>query len=251
MLELQSVSGGYDGVNKLYDISLTAADGQILSIIGPNGSGKSTLLRMMSGLQLPYAGNVLLDGRPICRMARRELARSLSYLPQGRNIPAISVSSLVMHGRFPYLGYPRRYSRNDIDIAEQAMAWAGVLPLKECDMAKLSGGERQKVYLAMLLTQDTRVILMDEPATYLDIAHQLEIMRLVRKLRAAGKTVVMVLHDINLALSYSDLVAVMRQGRLEMAEQPAKVFESGILDEVFGIRVISQTIEGVQRYFYE
>ena len=251
MLELKQVSSGYGGETKLFNISLSVPDQAILSIIGPNGCGKSTLLRSISGMQRPYSGSILLDGVPLHCVGRNDLAKRISYLPQSRNIPSITVSSMVLHGRFPYMGYPRRYRPDDKKIAEQAMEWAGILSLRDKEMALLSGGEQQKVYIAMVLVQNTKTVLLDEPTTYLDIRHQLEIMHLVRKMRAEGKTVVMVLHDLNLALTYSDRVAVMQDGCLSAYGIPDDIYRSGVLNDVFGVRVIAQKINGMVHYFFE
>ncbi len=194
---------------------------------------------------------MLLNGISLNCIAKQDLAKTISFLPQSRNIPYISVGSMVLHGRFPYIGYPRRYRAEDKRIAEQAMSRAGVLHLRHKEMARLSGGERQRVYLAMVLAQDTEMVLLDEPTTYLDIEHQLEIMRLVRKLQAEGKTIVMVLHDLNLALTYSDKIAVMRRGCLMDCGRPEDVFKIGVLEEVFGVRVIAQQVNEAVQYFFE
>jgi iron complex transport system ATP-binding protein len=158
---------------------------------------------------------------------------------------------MVLHGRFPYLGYPRRYRPQDLQAAEDAMRSAGVLPLRKKSMLTLSGGERQRVYLAMVLAQDTNTVLLDEPTTYLDVRHQLEIMRFARRLRDEGKTVVMVLHDLNLALSCSDTVAVMRDGRIIDSGPPAAIQGDGVLDAVFDVRVCACIVENKTQYFID
>lgn len=251
MLELQAVSGGYCGQTKLFDISLSIPQRTVLSVIGPNGCGKSTLLRIMSGIQKPYAGSVKLDGTDIGHIGQSDLAKRISFLPQSRDIPFITVNSMVLHGRFPYIGYPRHYRPEDKRIAEQSMEWAGVLPLRSKEMSQLSGGERQKVYVAMMLAQNTDVVLLDEPTTHLDIGHQLEIMRLARRLQAEEKTVIMVLHDLNLALTYSDMVAVMRDGCLVACGEPKDIYKSGVLDNVFGVKVVAQQLEDMPQYFFK
>jgi iron complex transport system ATP-binding protein len=237
MIELRQLNGGYRGKNIIHHISLTLSKGEITTIIGPNGAGKSTLLKTACGLLAPTGGQVLLDGKDLSAMPRNQLARRLSYLPQTRNVPRITVHSLVLHGRFPYIGYPRRYRREDQAIAQRAMDQTGVSHLAARPLSELSGGERQKVYLAMLLAQDTDALFLDEPTTHLDIACQLEIMGIVRHLNTLGKTVVMTLHDLNHALTFSDRIAVIEQGgTLRAAANPDEIFSLGVLDSVFGIQ---------------
>ena len=251
MLELKQVFSGYGKEIKIFDISLSVPDKTIFTIVGPNGCGKSTLLRNMSGIQKPCSGNILLDNLPLSTVSRNELAKKLSYLPQNRNIPSITVNSMVLHGRFPYMGFPRRYKPEDKRAAEKAMEWAGILSLRDKEMGQLSGGEQQKVYIAMILAQNTKNVLLDEPTTYLDIRHQFEIMVLARKMRAEGKTVVMVLHDLNLALTYSDKLAVMQDGCLKICGTPDEIYQSGILNEVFSVKVTARQINEKKFYFFE
>ena len=218
MVELIGVTGGYGRQMAVQDFSLTLPSGEVAALVGPNGCGKSTLLRMAAGIVPPSAGQVLLKGRPLSGFSRRELGQLISYLPQSRPVPGISVQSMVMHGRFPHLGYPRRYRKEDWQMVQKAMEWAGV-------------------YFAMCLAQDSQVLFLDEPTTYLDLSHQFEIMELTRQLKQAGKTVIMVLHDLGLALSYADQLAVMQSGRLVFAGSPQKVLESGCLEQVFRVRI--------------
>ena len=237
MIELNNLSGGYSGEFRLQNISLTIPGGAITAVIGPNGSGKSTLLRLICGLRRPDSGQVLLGGRAAGAMSAKELAQTVSILPQNRPPASILAENLVLHGRFPYMGYPRRYREADRQAARQAMAWAGVLPLAQRNVATLSGGERQKVYIAMLLAQDTPIVLMDEPTNNLDMACKFEVMGLARQMKDAGKTVVMVLHDLELALSCADRVALLEAGRLRACAAPEELYRSGMLEAVFGIRV--------------
>ena len=250
MIELNQVSGGYNGKPQLFDISMKIPDGEITTIIGPNGCGKSTLLRMICGLQKPYGGEIKIDEKSIDAFDAKELAKLVSFLPQSRNIPDIRVESLVLHGRFPYMGYPRRYRAEDREKAREALAWAGVLSLADRAVAELSGGERQKVYIAMLLAQGTRIVLMDEPTSYLDISQKFEVIRLAKQMKAEGKTVVLVLHDLDLALSCSDRVALMETGRLRDFGTPDQIFASGALEEVFGVRVQRIALEQNTQYVF-
>ena len=163
------------------------------------------------------------------------LARHLSYLPQGKSVPDITAGRLVLHGRFPYLHYPRRYGPGDVEIARQAMDKLDIASLWDTPVAALSGGMRQKVYIAMALAQGTENLLLDEPTTYLDISHQLRLLRLTRELAREGRTVVMVLHDLPQALEYADRLAVMENGQLLDAGTPEEIFTRGSLNKAFGV----------------
>jgi iron complex transport system ATP-binding protein len=213
VLKLVNIKGGYNGNAVITDIFTTFTKQSITSITGNNGSGKSTLVKIACGQQEAYEGSVLLFGRDIKTFSRNELARQVSYFPQVRDIPEITVSNLVMHGRFPYMGYPRTARSEDIAVAEQAMKETGIWKHKDSYLKDLSGGERQKAYIAMCLAQDTDIIFLDEPITFLDANCQIEIMEIMCRLRETGKTIIMVLHDILLAHKYSDYVMQLEDGR--------------------------------------
>jgi len=248
VLEIRKLSAGYSGAPVLEDISLAMPEGTITVIAGPNGCGKSTLLKALTGI-LPVSGTVLLDGTSLLEISHRELAKKIAFLPQNRQIPEIAVKNLVLHGRFPYLSYPRRYRPEDHRIAGEAMAAMGISELADRSLASLSGGQRQKVYIAMALAQDTPVILLDEPNTYLDISHQLQLMAHVRKLADSGKTVVLVLHDLAMALEHADSVAVLSRRKLLLQGSPEEVFRCGCLETAFGVEVRRvQTPEGWKYY---
>lgn len=236
MLELNGVYAGYYGTVMLKNICLTLKDSKITGIIGPNGCGKSTLLRVTAGLMRPISGSVLLDGKETGEIGRLEFARRVSFLPQVRSVPNMSVSALVMHGRHPYLTYPRRYSAADRRAVLEAMELTGAIKYRDRNLAGLSGGERQKAYIAMSVAQDTDVLLLDEPTTYLDIHHQFEIMELMETLRSRGKLIVIVLHDLNMALRYCDVVAVMQQGEILSCGQTGELCKNGRIDAVFNIQ---------------
>lgn len=236
MMQLCHICAGYGGAPVLKDITLEFPAGKITALIGPNGCGKSTLLRVSARLMEPDSGQILLAGRDARRLSPKEFARCTALLPQSRSTPEITVGALVLHGRFPYLGYPRRYSAEDRQAAQSAMEQTGVAGLEQCMVSRLSGGQRQKVYLAMAVAQDTPVLLLDEPTTFLDIGHQLELLQLARQLAARGKSVVMVLHDLNLALTCADRVAVMEEGRLRAVGSPDEICRSGILQQVFRVK---------------
>jgi iron complex transport system ATP-binding protein len=215
---------------------LRFARGGVTVLIGPNGCGKSTLIKTAAGLLRPVSGEVLIEDKPLTAHTPKELARRIAYLPQSRQLPAITAERMVLHGRFPYLGYPRRYRAEDYEAAQRALESVGAAGLRQREMTALSGGERQKVYLAMALAQDTPAVLMDEPTTYLDIDRQLEVMRLATLLRRQGKAVVMVLHDLNLAFRFADTLHLMREGQLVCSGTPEQLSGSGALEEVFHVR---------------
>ena len=182
MFELRNVSVGYDGVCVVRDVSFTAQDGQITTLVGTNGCGKTTLLKAMAR-QLPLLdGQILLAGHELHSYNRKEFARAAAFMPQVRNIPEITVRGLVSHGRFPYLGLSRQMTTRDKTAVEQAMQATGVARWAERDLRELSGGERQRVYLAMALAQGGDTILLDEPTTYLDVSAQFELLELMRTL---------------------------------------------------------------------
>lgn len=251
MMELREVTAGYGGADVVKGISLRFQPGEVTVLAGPNGCGKSTLLRAAARLLPLSGGQVLVDGADTAGWSSRTFARQAALLPQSRPMPEITVEALVLHGRFPYLGYPRRYSREDREAARQAMERTGVAGLEGVPMAHLSGGQRQKVYLAMALAQDTPVLLLDEPTTFLDIAHQLELAETARTLAEEGKAVVMVLHDLNLALSCAHRVAVLEEGQLRRVGAPEEIYASGVLEKVFQVRAHSvETAKGERQYLF-
>ena len=222
------------------------------ALCGPNGCGKSTLIRVAARQLEATDGEVRLFGRAQARrFTRREFARRVAVFPQFRSVPALTAQELVLHGRFPHLGYPRRYGAEDRQIVEESLAAAGAAQLAQVPLEQLSGGQRQKVYFAMTLAQRTPIVLLDEPTTYLDIRCQLELMELVRALAAAEKTVLMVLHDLNLALQYADQVAVLSAGQLTAAGTPGAVVRSGALERAFDVHVHPvQPPEGGVQYVF-
>ncbi|MBQ7001306.1 MAG: ABC transporter ATP-binding protein [Oscillospiraceae bacterium] len=248
MLEIKNLTAGYAGKPVLQNLSLTIPAGQVTAVVGPNGCGKSTLLKVLAGI-LPGQGSLLLQGQALDGLSSRERAQKIAYLPQNRTVPEITAGRLVLHGRFPYLSYPRRYRQEDYGAAERAMARLDILDLKDRDLTTLSGGQRQKVCIAMVLAQDTPVVLLDEPNTYLDIAHQLQMMAQAKLLAAEGKAVVLVLHDLAMALETADQLAVMENGTLLCQGDAETVFASGALRQAFGVAVNRiQTPDGWRYY---
>ena len=249
MIEFRNVKAGYPGRDVLKDVNLTIRPGRVLVLLGPNGCGKSTLLRTVLGLQPRTSGQVLLDGIPVEQYTRRQLAQRIAYLPQSRAVPNISVQRMVLHGRFPYLSYPRRYRREDLEAAREALRRVDAEDLAGSFLPNLSGGQRQKVYLAMALVQDTETILMDEPTTYLDIRHQLETMDMARQLAAEGTALVLVLHDLCMAMRVADEAAVLFGGKILCSGTPEQVFLSGTINQTFGITLERvRTEQGWQYY---
>lgn len=228
MVEIKHLSAGYGEKTILHDVSITFPAGTVTAVVGPNGCGKSTLLKTIAGLLPPTSGEVL---------AEEPRAQHVAYLPQSRRLPEMTASRLALHGRFPWLGWPRRYREEDHAIAKRAMERLGVAEFADTPLPELSGGTRQKCYLAMLLAQDAPTILLDEPTSFLDIAHQLRLMELCRELAGEGRALVLVLHDLPLALQYADRVAVMDAGRLLSLGKPEEIMSTDILHTTFGVRI--------------
>lgn len=235
MLRLETITAGYQRCPVIYEINHTFEAGTITAVIGPNGSGKSTLLKAMVGLINLYDGRIYLNNMPKEDIGNKEFSRHVSYLSQGHIGGAITVSRLVLHGRFPHLTYPRRYSSRDYEYCHEAMKQMGILPLKDKRIEELSGGQRQKVYLAMALAGAMEVYLFDEPTTYLDVKYQLEVFETMQQLREQGKTIITVVHDMNHAMQMADQVMVLNLGRNVFSGRPAEIMEHKIIDDVFQV----------------
>ena len=250
MLEIKNLCAGYGNFSVLRDVSLSCESGAITTVIGANGCGKSTLLKSAVGLTDVSSGEILLDGSSVTKMRENLRAQKISYLAQGKNVPDITVENLVLHGRFPYLSYPRRYRACDRAAAREAMKKTGVEPLADKYLRELSGGMRQKVYIAMALCQETDVILMDEPTSYLDIDRQFKLAETMKSLANEGRTVVAVLHDLILALKISDQIAVMENGCIVFAGTPEKILKEKIIPRVFHVDILPVLCEGETEYVY-
>ncbi len=249
MIEIKNLSAGYGGETVLGGVNAKFETGRLTSIVGVNGCGKSTLLKAILGILPPSDGEILIDGAPLTKMSRNGVAKRVAYLSQGMSLPDMTVGQLVLHGRFPYLSYPRRYSAADREIAREAMEAVGISGLADMPLSALSGGMRQNAYIAMALAQDTDHILLDEPTTYLDVRHQLELMKLLERLADGGKSIVTVMHDLPLAFDFSDEIAVLDKGQIIMQAPPAELCDSALLYDIFGIRL--GRIEGKDKYYYE
>ena len=237
MIRLENVSSGYGGRAVLTDLSVAFERGTLTAVVGPNGSGKSTLLKTVIDIVPALSGQVTVEGVPTSAMSRRQIAKSIAYLAQGNDTPDMTVEQLALQGRFPYLNYPRTYGRDDYAAAEAALARVDMTKYAAAHLDTLSGGLRQTAYIAMALAQDTPFILLDEPTTYLDISHQLSLMRTLRALTAHGKGIVAVLHDLPLAFTFADRVVVMSEGRMVCHGTPEAVCDSGAVEQVLGVRL--------------
>ncbi|GAA1796405.1 ABC transporter ATP-binding protein [Leucobacter iarius] len=239
---------GYDDRVILDGLDLEIEPGRITSIVGANGSGKSTLLRAFARLLKPRSGSVLLDGTEIHRRPSKELARLLGLLPQSPIAPeGITVSDLVGRGRHPHQGALARWSAADTEAVAEALDATGTTELADRAVDELSGGQRQRVWIAMALAQQTDILLLDEPTTFLDVAHQIEVLDLLADLnRRRGTTIVMVLHDLGLAARYSDLLVAMSDGGVHAAGAPAEIVTPDLVREVFGLEshVLADPVSG-------
>lgn len=236
-LGAEAVTVGYGASPVVSDLTFDVPDGKVTTIIGPNGCGKSTLLRTLARLLKPTSGHVRLDGGPIDAIATREVSQRMALLPQSPVAPeGLLVRDLVGRGRHPHQRWFSQWSAEDERVVEAALEMTDTTSIKDRPIDQLSGGQRQRAWIAMTLAQDTDLVLLDEPTTYLDLAHQIEVLDLVTRLnRERGRTVAMVLHDLNLAARYSDVVVVMASGRIVAQGSPTEIFTADTLREVFGL----------------
>ena len=221
----------------VHDLDLSITAGAVTAIIGPNGCGKSTLLRALARLLAPQHGTVLLDGSDLHRLPTRQVARQLGLLPQGPVTPdGITVSDLVRRGRTPHTSVFHQWSQADQRAVDRALTTTGMTGLADEQVDSLSGGQRQRAWLAMVVAQDAPLLLLDEPTTHLDMAHQLDVLELARDLHCTGKTVVMVLHDVNQAARYAHHIVAMHDGRIAAAGAPGDVLTPALIAQVFSVR---------------
>ncbi|MYX12032.1 ATP-binding cassette domain-containing protein [Streptomyces sp. SID8374] len=236
-LAAKGVTVGYGGRAVIDDLDVAIPPGVVTTIIGPNGCGKSTLLRTLTRLLKPASGRVVLDGEDIAKLRTRDVAKKLGLLPQAPVAPeGLTVGDLVARGRHPHQSWLRQWSSDDAGVVERALAMTGVADLADRPVDSLSGGQRQRVWISMTLAQGTDLLLLDEPTTYLDLAHAIDVLDLVDDLHESGCTVVMVLHDLNLATRYSDNLIVMRAGSILAQGHPREVITAELLHEAFGLQ---------------
>ncbi|GAA4622160.1 ABC transporter ATP-binding protein [Cellulomonas oligotrophica] len=247
-LRADRVTLRYDERVVAADLTVHVPDDSFTVVVGPNACGKSTLLRALARLLRPAGGEVFLDDAPIRSRPAKETSRRLAMLPQAPTAPdGITVVDLVARGRFPHQGLLRQWSVQDEEAVRRAMAATGVTDLADRPAGELSGGQRQRVWLAMVLAQDTSILLLDEPTTFLDVAHQIEVLDLCRDLHEdQGRTVVAVLHDLNHAARYATHLVAMRDGRVVAQGPPHEVVTAERVEEVFGLpcRVVEDPVTG-------
>ncbi|MGE5658756.1 MAG: ABC transporter ATP-binding protein [Actinomycetota bacterium] len=249
-VEILNLTGGYGEKAIACDINLTVEAGEWLTLIGANGSGKSTLLKLVSRILTPQQGVVLLDGKAIHEQPGTVIAQKLAFLPQQQTVPeGLTVRQLVSLGRAPHQPWWQwELSQEDADKVQAALIQTGVEKFSDRPVEQLSGGERQRAFLALAIAQNPRVLLLDEPTTYLDICYQLQLLELLKRLNQEHNlTLVTVLHEINLAARYSDRLALLKQGKLSCVGTPSQVLTAENLAETFGVKVtLLETPVGLQ-----
>ena len=247
-LRAHGVSLGYDGRKVIEGLDLELPAGKVTAIVGPNACGKSTLLRGLARLHPLDGGHVTLGDQDVAAMSRKELARSVAVLPQSSVAPdGVRVADLVARGRYPHQGWFGRHTSDDDAVVARALEATSTTELADRPVAELSGGQRQRVWIAMVLAQETDIVLLDEPTTFLDVAHQVELLDLLAELNhTRGTTVVMVLHELNLAARYADHLVVMSAGRIVALGDPASVLTEDAVRDAFGLeaRVVPDPVSG-------
>ncbi|MFF9347702.1 ABC transporter ATP-binding protein [Streptomyces sp. NPDC014734] len=235
-LTVEALTAGYPGHTAVNGVDLSVPAGKVVAIVGPNGCGKSTLLRSIARLHRPDTGTVRAGGADVWRLSQRAAAHRIALLPQSPQAPeAVTVAGLVRYGRHPHQGLFRQWSREDEQAVREALSATGTAELAGRRVDQLSGGQRQRCWLAMVLAQRTPIVLLDEPTSALDLGHAVEVLELVREVAAAGRTVVMVLHDLAGAARYADVLVAMNGGRI-VARGPAReVVDAALVRELYGI----------------
>ncbi|MEU0126684.1 ABC transporter ATP-binding protein [Streptomyces sp. NPDC006289] len=235
-LEVSALHAGYPGRPVVENVGLTVPAGQVVAIVGPNGCGKSTLLRTVARLHRPESGTVRVGGDDIWELTRRRAAHRVALLPQSPRAPeAVTVAGLVRYGRHPQQGLLRQWSREDENAVREALEATGTTELAAERLDRLSGGQRQRCWLAMVLAQRTPVVLLDEPTSALDLGHAVEVLELVREVAAAGRTVVMVQHDLAAAARYADTIVALKDGRVVARGGPGETVDAALVKELYGV----------------
>ncbi|MGP8309165.1 Fe(3+) dicitrate ABC transporter ATP-binding protein FecE [Vibrio sp. YIC-376] len=245
MIAANNLKVSYGDKVIIEELNLTLPKGKITALIGPNGCGKSTLLKTLARINMPTSGEVLLNEKALKSYRDKHLAQEMSLLPQVLETPeGITVKRLVEYGRSPYLSHWGKLGEHDKKMVSSAMRETGVEELAEQTVESLSGGQRQRAWIAMILAQDTNIVMLDEPTTYLDLSHQIELMKIMREMNNKGKTVIVVLHDLNQACRYCDHLVVLKKGQLIAQGTPHDVFTEALLKDVFSLdaRVIQDPV---------
>ncbi|ADB58073.1 ABC transporter ATP-binding protein [Archaeoglobus profundus] len=245
VVSVKNVSFSYGGFQVLRDVTMNAREGEIVCLLGPNGAGKSTLLRCTLGALRPQKGRIIINGVDIFDFDPIELAKLIGYVPQAieRTFP-LTVFESVLIGRLPYLGWTP--SQSDIEAVRNAMKLLGIENLAWKNLNELSGGQRQKVLLAMALAKEPSILLLDEPTNNLDLNSQLEVMDIIRDVVKDGKTAIVALHDLNLALRYADKIVIMKNGRVLANGKPAEVLSENVIESVYGVKAIVKNENGLR-----
>ncbi|RIY32244.1 hypothetical protein CKF54_05250 [Psittacicella hinzii] len=251
-IQVKSLSVGYDKKEVLHDLTFELPQNKIVALLGVNGCGKSTLLKTLANIQSPLSGEVLVDGKNVAEYSNRELAKKLAFLPQYHEvIEGINVYDFVAFGRTPYLGLFGKLSQKDKERIEYALQITNTTHLQNKLFSELSGGQRQSVCIAMAIAQDTEYVLLDEPTTYLDLYNQLELMKIINKLKDLNKTIIMVIHDLNQAFRYCDYLYVFHDKRLSCHGEPNEIINETMLKENFKLEgVVEKCIISKQPCFY-
>jgi len=251
MLEFKNVDVSIGKTPILENISIRCNKGEITTIIGPNGCGKTTLLQTLNGVSSVTSGEIFLDDCNFLKLPIRERARRLSFMPQFReSSPNISVRGLVEHGRFPYMGFVRKMSKADMEAVQKALEYTSLTEYKNCMVNELSGGLRQRVYLAMQLSQDSQYMVMDEPTNYLDFPGRREMYGLIEEIKNQGKTIIMVLHDLNQALRISNNLIVMKDRKIISSGSPRACLQEGVIQDAFECEIKEIETNGTFQYVF-
>ncbi|MBD1879519.1 ABC transporter ATP-binding protein [Coleofasciculus sp. FACHB-T130] len=247
-LSTRRLTLAYEGVPIIKNLDLAIPEGKITALVGANGCGKSTLLRGLARLLKPRNGTVYLDAADLFKLSTKEVAKQLGILPQGPVAPeGLTVRDLVALGRYPYQNWLQQWSKEDERLVALALATTGMTELAERSLDTLSGGQRQRAWIAMALAQDTEILLLDEPTTFLDLAHQIEVLDLLLELnQTQGRTLVMVLHDLNQACRYADYLVAVKEGCVYAHGTPMQVMTEAMVREVFGLgcRIVEDPVAG-------
>jgi iron complex transport system ATP-binding protein len=247
-LTTRNLTLAYDRTTIIQNLSVDIPTHQITALVGANGCGKSTLLKGLARLLKPQNGMVYLDGVAIAKHSTKDIAKQLGLLPQSPTAPeGLTVRELVAQGRYPHQSWFQQWSEADQQFVEQALAITDMTEMGDRPLDSLSGGQRQRAWIAMALAQNTEILLLDEPTTFLDLAHQIEVLDLLYDLnQTQGRTIVMVLHDLNQACRYADYLVAMRQGNIYAQGNPAEVMTEGLVRDVFGLesRIVRDPVAG-------